>query len=196
MSLLRSARQRLTYGNVIATLALFIALGGTSYAALTLPKNSVGTKQIRKGAVRASELHSGAVSSRSIKNRTIRTSDLADSTRKSLKGSQGVQGPAGPPGPAGTALRAVINSGGARIGGNALVSNHATGSNEYRLDFGRDLAGCAFSATLAAVQNGASVPQPPAGRVTLGVSGHEVAVRTYDAGGNPAPIGFHLLGGC
>jgi hypothetical protein len=48
MRLLHRARQRLTYANVMATLALFIALGGTSYAALTLPKNSVGSKQIRR----------------------------------------------------------------------------------------------------------------------------------------------------
>ena len=101
MRLLRSAGQRLNYANVTATLALFIALGGTSYAALTPPKNSVGSKQIRKGAVRASELRSGAVSSRSIKNRTIRSSDLALSTRTSLRGAQGVPGPAGPAGPSG-----------------------------------------------------------------------------------------------
>jgi hypothetical protein len=34
---------------LIAVVALIIALGGTSYAAISLPKNSVGTKQIRKG---------------------------------------------------------------------------------------------------------------------------------------------------
>jgi hypothetical protein len=44
-------RPRLTYANVIATLALFLALGGGAYAATQLPKNSVGTKQLKKGAV-------------------------------------------------------------------------------------------------------------------------------------------------
>ena len=46
---------RTVYGhlgkNVIAYLALFVALGGTSYAALKLPKNSVGSAQIKNGAV-------------------------------------------------------------------------------------------------------------------------------------------------
>jgi hypothetical protein len=37
--------------NLIAYLALFVALGGTSYAALNLPAGSVGTKQLRNGAV-------------------------------------------------------------------------------------------------------------------------------------------------
>jgi hypothetical protein len=193
MRLLHGARQRLTYANVMATLALFIALGGTSYAALTLPKNSVGSKQIRKGSVRGSELRTGAVSSRSIKNRTIRTSDLALATRASLRGAQG---PPGAAGPSGVALRAIINSGGGRVAGNADRSTHAAGTNMYRIDFARDLSGCVFAATLAAVQNGASVEQPPAGRVTLEVSGREVIVKTYDASGSTAPVGFHLLGAC
>src|SRR5437762_8838889 len=38
-------------GNTIALLALFIALGGTTYAATSLPRNSVGTKQLQKSAV-------------------------------------------------------------------------------------------------------------------------------------------------
>jgi hypothetical protein len=33
--------------NLIAYLALFVALGGTSYAAVSLPGNSVGTRQLR-----------------------------------------------------------------------------------------------------------------------------------------------------
>jgi hypothetical protein len=41
----------LTYANVVATLALFIGLGGASYAAITLPNGSVGTKQLRAKAV-------------------------------------------------------------------------------------------------------------------------------------------------
>ena len=40
---LQRVRERLSYANVVATLALFIALGGASYAAVTLPHDSVGT---------------------------------------------------------------------------------------------------------------------------------------------------------
>ena len=47
-------RGHLTYSNVVATIALFIALGGASYAAINLPKNSVTKKQIAEDAVRAS----------------------------------------------------------------------------------------------------------------------------------------------
>jgi hypothetical protein len=46
---------------VIALIALFVALGGTSYAAINaLPKNSVGTKQLKNGAVTAKKINSSA----------------------------------------------------------------------------------------------------------------------------------------
>jgi hypothetical protein len=44
-------RPRLSYANVVATLALFLALGGGAYAALKLPRNSVGPRQIKANAV-------------------------------------------------------------------------------------------------------------------------------------------------
>lgn len=47
----RRVTDRLTYANVVATLALFIALGGASYAAIVLPANSVGPRQLQAGAV-------------------------------------------------------------------------------------------------------------------------------------------------
>jgi hypothetical protein len=45
----------------IGLLALFVALGGTSYAATQLPTNSVGTGQIRAGAVTGAKIHNGAI---------------------------------------------------------------------------------------------------------------------------------------
>src|SRR3982751_4604591 len=53
---------RLSYSNVIATMALFIALGGAAVAA-GLPRNSVGVKQLKRGAVTAAKLKKGAVTS-------------------------------------------------------------------------------------------------------------------------------------
>jgi hypothetical protein len=44
-------RRHLSYANVTATLALFVALGGGAYAATQLPANSVGTKQLKDRAV-------------------------------------------------------------------------------------------------------------------------------------------------
>jgi hypothetical protein len=52
----RRLAERLNYANVVATLALFVGLGGASYAVVRLPANSVGTKQLRAGAVSQSKL--------------------------------------------------------------------------------------------------------------------------------------------
>jgi hypothetical protein len=45
---------------VISLIALFVALGGTTYAATSLPKNSVGTKQLKKNAVTGVKIKNGA----------------------------------------------------------------------------------------------------------------------------------------
>ena len=47
---------KFSYANVMATIAVFIALGGGAYAATHLPKNSVGPKQIEKNAVNGSKV--------------------------------------------------------------------------------------------------------------------------------------------
>lgn len=54
-------RGRITYANVVASAALFIALGGAAYAATQPPKDSVGSRQLRKGAVRTGDIGHGAV---------------------------------------------------------------------------------------------------------------------------------------
>jgi hypothetical protein len=60
--MISSLRKRLSYSNVIATMALFIALGGAAVAA-GLPNNSVGPRQLRKGAVTTKALARNSVTS-------------------------------------------------------------------------------------------------------------------------------------
>src|SRR5947209_16093343 len=59
----RMKRFRLSPALVISLIALFVALGGTSYAAVALkiPKNSVGTPQLKNGAVTAGKLNASAI---------------------------------------------------------------------------------------------------------------------------------------
>ena len=91
--LLSRIRARLSYANLTATLALFIALGGTTYAATSLPRNSVGAAQIRASAVGASEIRADAIRSSEIRARSINLSDIAPAARSSLRGSRGLPGP-------------------------------------------------------------------------------------------------------
>jgi len=81
------------YANVAATIALVVALGGTSYAAINLPANSVGSAQLKRHAVTGSKLHANAVTSATVQNGSLRAKDF--------KTGQLPAGPAGPVGPAG-----------------------------------------------------------------------------------------------
>jgi hypothetical protein len=68
---------RFLRGNTIALLALFIALGGTTYAATALPKNSVGTKQLKKNAVTALKIKNGNVTGPKLKNGAVTNAKIA-----------------------------------------------------------------------------------------------------------------------
>ncbi len=59
-AMLRSALRHVR-ANLVGYLALFVALGGTSYAAVKLPKDSVTATQIKAGAVRAAEVKNGSL---------------------------------------------------------------------------------------------------------------------------------------
>jgi hypothetical protein len=69
----------------VALLALFISLGGTTYAITALPRDSVGTEQIRARAVTENELSNAAVVSRKIANGAVTDRKLA---RNAITGSR------------------------------------------------------------------------------------------------------------
>jgi len=70
----RAIGQRLSYANVMATAAVFIALGGTAWA---LQANSVGTKQLKNNAVTAKKVKKSAVTTAKIKNNAVTAAKLA-----------------------------------------------------------------------------------------------------------------------
>lgn len=61
---------------VVAFIALFVAIGGSSYAVTRLPAKSVGAKQIRTGAVRTVHIARNAVTGAKIKNASITGADI------------------------------------------------------------------------------------------------------------------------
>jgi hypothetical protein len=85
--------------NAVAYAALFVALGGTSYAAVKLPANSVTGKQIASSAVGTSELRDGAVTAAKVRDLTAAA--FKSGELEALAGRPGEPGVRGPVGPAG-----------------------------------------------------------------------------------------------
>ena len=75
---MRKMTRRLTYANVIATLALFLAIGGgAAFAATNLAKNSVGPKAIKANAVGPAKIKAGAVTGEKLANGAVSATKLA-----------------------------------------------------------------------------------------------------------------------
>jgi hypothetical protein len=122
-------RPRLSYANVASTLALILGLTGVAWAA-TLPRNSVGTGQLKRHAVRAPDIGRGAVISRAVRNRGLRAIDFA---RGQLpQGPQGLAGPPGAQGPAGSA----VASGIVRVAPLGVTTGHGASTTVEKLGNG------------------------------------------------------------
>lgn len=76
---MRQIRKRLTYANVMSTIAVSLVLGGaTAFAANQLADRSVGERQLRPGAVTASKLRKNAVTAPKIKALAVKNGKLAN----------------------------------------------------------------------------------------------------------------------
>lgn len=93
-------RRHLTYANVMSSIAAFAAIGGVSYAAATLPKNSVTSNAIRNGQVKSADLAKNAVISSKVKNGSLLAADFkAGQLPAGAKGDKGDKGDTGARGP-------------------------------------------------------------------------------------------------
>jgi hypothetical protein len=86
---------------VVASLALLVAMTGTSVAAVqqVLPRNSVGAKHVKRNAIGAKHVKRAAITSKEVRNRSLTRADFRRGTL--LRGVRGLRGPAGPAGAAG-----------------------------------------------------------------------------------------------
>ena len=89
--------------NAVAYLALGVALGGTSYAATALPRNSVGVIQLKKNAVTSVKVKDGTLLGKDFKSGQLPAGGSGAAGAAGGRGPVGPQGPAGTPGPTGAA---------------------------------------------------------------------------------------------
>lgn len=174
----RRIRKHANPASLLAMVALFVALGGVSYAAAT-----IGSAQIKNNSVKGVD----------IKNGTIAAKDIKKSTRDSLRGQQGPQGVPGPSGDASSLYAVVTDSAGAGnaslVRGKGVVSvAEATG---IRVQFNRDVSGCAWIANKNQPDTGVAV----AGFAQVGLSttGNDtIDVRTRTTTGSITDAPFHV----
>src|SRR5579864_3501893 len=90
----------------VALAALFVALGGSAYASFILPANSVGTPQLKRGAVTTRKLRNFSVTGLKVRPGSLFAYDFAPGQlsggRRGPTGPRGPQGPTGPRGPKGS----------------------------------------------------------------------------------------------
>jgi hypothetical protein len=200
-------------------MALFVALGGTAYAA-SLPANSVGTKQLKTNAVTGAKIKADSITTGKVEDATLQAQDFASGVL--LRGERGPTGDTGPPGRAGdrgltgetgltggvdtTILWAAVSAGDGSTPASIPFGKHAvsatrTSAGYEEVKFDRDVSACAYTATLGgnspAVSPGV---YPPTSIYVTPKSGAPDTVWVTIAYGSGIPAGldasFHLIVAC
>src|SRR5580658_1771183 len=71
----------------VAFVALLVALGGTAYAGIMIPKNSVGTKQLKNGAVTTKKIKNGTVTKSKINTKGLTVPNARQANNATTAGS-------------------------------------------------------------------------------------------------------------
>src|SRR5215216_4485897 len=93
-------RRSLSYANVMATVAVFVALGGSSYAALTITG-----KNVKDSSLTGKDIKNSSLTTSDVRNGSLLSGDFkSGQLPRGAQGPQGPQGTQGPQGAAGTAV--------------------------------------------------------------------------------------------
>jgi hypothetical protein len=167
---------------VVALTALFLALGGSAYAALVITgksirNNTLTTKDIRNGTLQSRDHAHDSLGGKAIKESALGTVPSAGITF-------------------GSARFAVVTADGILARGRSTVSVAHTSEGRYQVIFNSDVRGCAY---FASVGDTSASPLATAAEVTtasLAISPNGVAVRTFGANGTAGNRPFHLIVSC
>ncbi|HET8756703.1 MAG TPA: hypothetical protein VFM58_11860, partial [Solirubrobacteraceae bacterium] len=177
-TLFSRARRGLSFANVMSMTAVFVALGGTSYAAVSLSHDSVGSWQIRKAGVGKSEIRRGAVAASEIRRNGVNRSEIkrdavgpSEVRANAIKTDEVADGGLEAVDLSAAARAALVSANavsfdtastaaGAAAGGNAKGIAHTASSGVYTVDFGQDVSACHFSATVGGVKTKGGIERP------------------------------------
>jgi hypothetical protein len=184
VSMLRKLRSRMTYANVVSTIALALAIGGgTAYAA-----TKIGTSNIRYHAVTGSKLANNAVTASKVKNSALSGSDIRDNSLRSSEIRAGTllasdfapnqlpKGDKGDKGDPATSMFGVVSSDGGLTNFknvSAISGNGAPGVG-YTVTLSQDVSKCAAVATLSGAGIGSVTGQRTPGNA------QQITFHTYD----------------
>jgi hypothetical protein len=143
----RLLRLRVSPAMIVACAALFVSLSGFGYAAIKLPANSVGAKQLKKNAVNSAK----------VKRHSLLKSDFKPGQLpRGPQGAQGVPGVPGVPGSPGaqgvpgtpaTRLWAYVSGTGTLRGGSGVVASSRLSLGNFSVTFNQSIVNCAATAS-------------------------------------------------
>jgi hypothetical protein len=139
---------------VVACAALFVSLSGAGYAAIVLPKNSVGTKHLKRNAVNSAKVKKHSLLRSDFKRGQI---PRGPQGLQGTQGIQGIQGPKGDPGTPATRLWAYVSTTGTLRGGGGVVASTRLSTGYFSVTFNQSLANCAATASYLRETTDASV---------------------------------------
>jgi hypothetical protein len=194
-------RRHLSPALFVSCIALLAALGGTGYAAMAPPPNSVGTKQLKNGAVVASKVKLRSLLARNFKRGELPRGPRGRQGARGLTGAAGAQGPSGAAGakgdPATRLFGTVKNSvtGGVDLGPSSGVIGMPlkTATGVYLLTFNQDINNCAVLASPGATGGNAETAGMAAAAAT---TPRNVTVHTFNPGGGALDLDFTVAVFC
>ena len=192
------AHNRPSPAMVVASIALAVALGGTSYAAVNLPRHSVGTWQLKRNAVGMLQLKKNAVVTAKVKNRSLLALDFKKGQLPAgPAGAKGDKGETGATGPPGINLWAAFSAGAVFTRGSGVVGIPSHPSTGYfRVTFNRNITACAWLAEPASPV-GVLYSRGDANTRRFGTSTDTIEVEATDLNGMVSDfVGFTLLVTC
>jgi hypothetical protein len=198
--MLRKLRSQLSYANVAATIALVLAVGGsTAYAAAI-----IGTSDIRYhavtgskvdfNAITASKVRNSSLSGKDLRDGSLTTADVRDGSLRSqdFAAGQVPKGEKGDKGDPATSIFGTVSAAGALVNGKGVTAVSPGEPGVYSVTFGQDVSKCAFVGTVATAgaDDGGTVTAAPGG------TPQQATFRTRDTAGAAAQRPFQFAVYC